>query len=538
MTAHSSATTSSEEQRRALPVIVLETLLVAMLIIGFTALAAFKIGFYPAPWKDEPWLMQPAYEVTKQGQMCLPMFRHFDNEVGNQIFTDPVFTYLLAGWFRIYGFGMTEARLFNLALSAGVLLLVYLIARQLGGHMAGLVALALLIFDNNYFTGSRFLRNDFAAIFFALAAVCCYLRGRKQGHWYWFLAAGASAAMSLLSHLNGIYVIALLGLWLLRDHGWRIVKTRTAWLTAAGVLMLAAPYTAYCLAHKETYLAQWQLFTPGRARGLTSGGLWKNISQEPARYRNWQYGVLVLTENRAVGFFQTATVLALLYLLATVLVPRWRGSLTTMQARSMVLIATLWCAFFFASEVSNKTHSYLPHLTTWFALSIGVAIDNLARLIDRQQRFARLLIMVLSVVAFAYLYYAAVPAIKYYKYVRTLTPIGQEQTEQAFRAIIGPDLVPLGSPRHWHLFAARDDYRAFSRPLSRRILTGDFGTEQFAMIVNNREKRKFLAVAEQVDQPARQFSLLAQLPDTPYGPLWIYYIGNDLQYLNKPARQF
>src|SRR5262249_2622053 len=139
-------------------------------------LEALKIGLYPVPWKDESWLMQPAYEILRQGKMCSPMFRHLGSELGELSMTDPVFTYMLAGWFRVFGFGITEARLFNLLLSAGVLVLVYLIGRKWGGRWAGAVAVLLLVFDFNFSYNSRFLRNDFASVFFALGAAFCYLQ--------------------------------------------------------------------------------------------------------------------------------------------------------------------------------------------------------------------------------------------------------------------------------------------------------------------------------------------------------------------------
>ncbi|MBK7996338.1 MAG: phospholipid carrier-dependent glycosyltransferase, partial [Blastocatellia bacterium] len=150
--------------------LIIEILLVSLIIAGFIFITIQKIGFHPVPWKDEPWLMQPAYEIVKNGQMSSPMFRHFGNELGERTFTDPAFTYLLAIWFRCFGFGMLEARLFNLTLSVGVLLLVYLLGLLLAGRTAGIIAISFLVLDNNYLTGSRFLRNDFASIFFALAA--------------------------------------------------------------------------------------------------------------------------------------------------------------------------------------------------------------------------------------------------------------------------------------------------------------------------------------------------------------------------------
>jgi 4-amino-4-deoxy-L-arabinose transferase-like glycosyltransferase len=525
------------DRPRALHIIA-EIFLVTLFIAGFAWLAAYKIGFHPVPWKDEGWFMQPAYEIVQKGHMCLPMFRHRGSGVGEMIMTDPVFTYLLAGWYRLYGFGIREARLFNLTISVGALLLVYLIGRRWGGRWAGAVAVVLLAFDNNYFTGSRFLRNDFTAVFFALGAAFCYLQWQRSR--WWLPAAGLCAGLSALSHLNGIYVIALLGLWLFIDHGWRIVVKWEAWLVAAGLMILLLPYGAYCLYYKDIYLSQWHLFASGRARGLTAAGLWQNILGEPSRYKDWHYGVLVGAENRAVLFFQAFTLFALLYLLVMTGRRLWRRESLSGEPRVFVLIAIFWCALFFTTEVSNKTHSYLPHLTTWFALAIGIAAGDLVCALTKARRTIPKYIAsgLLVLTAILYLNGAVLPAIKYYKYSRTVEPVAYERMVTVFQETVEPDLVPVGGTRHWYLFATRDDYHALTRKLSKRILQGEFEGEQYAVIMNEKERRKFLAIARNIEEPARRFSLLAELPETPYGPIWIYYVGNDPAYLNREGRRF
>src|SRR5262249_50154916 len=239
-----------------------------------------------------------------------------------------------------------------------------------------------------------------------------------------------------LSHLNGLYSIGLLGIWLLIDHGWRAPIKRESWIVAAGGLILVLPYGAYCLQHKDTYIAQWNLFSKGRENGTTAAGIAQNLSNEPKRYLDWQFGLMFEAKNRALPFFQAFTVIALVYLLAYAARSLWRREWNDGKSRILLLTGTVWCALFFASIVTNKTHSYLPHLTTWFALSIGVAgsdliskLTELRRSSKPQIRTASLIAMgVLAVVGVVYLYGAILLTAKYDKNIRALNSSVYDKT--------------------------------------------------------------------------------------------------------------
>lgn len=545
--------------------LLIEIFLVGIIIGGFALMAGQKIGFYPVPWKDEPWLMQPAFEVLKTGKMSMPMFRHFGNELGERIFTDPVFTYLLAGWFRVFGFGILQARLFNLTLSVGALLLVYLIGRLLAGRTAGLIAITLLVSDNNYFTGSRFLRNDFASLFFALASAFSYLKAKilltekKQLGRIYLVAAGLLATMSALSHLNGLYIIVLLAIWLFVDYGWRFIIKLDPWILAISINLIALPYFIYCWINREIYAAQWNIFTPERTQGMTSKGLWANILQEPKRYENWDYGIMFMTTNRAVIFFKVFTVLAIIYLLTKIIQQVRQKQLLSSAPYIYLLTAIFWIVIFFATEVSNKTHSYLPHLTSWFALAIGIlgrdlskkvifwtpelrkwlGENNLGELseitLDKTRLASRALIAVIGVILFIYLSGVLVLAAKYQKYLLTIQPTQYNQMVTELKKVVTPDLIPIGIPNYWHLFAEqRDDYRAFSRRLTKRVLKGDFPNEQYAFICDKRQQRKLFALSEEIGEEAkRQIHEIAKIPDPTYGEIRVYYIGANPAYLSK-----
>src|SRR5215471_9314462 len=88
---------------------------------------------------DEPWLMERAYQVMRTGVPSQPMLglhTAYLLQVG--------YGYLLAPWMAIFGVGLFQARLFNVMLGFGAVLLVASIGRRTVSPVAGLTAAALL----------------------------------------------------------------------------------------------------------------------------------------------------------------------------------------------------------------------------------------------------------------------------------------------------------------------------------------------------------------------------------------------------------
>ena len=97
---------------------------------------------------DEPWLMERAYEVLRTGVPSQPMLglkTAYLLQVG--------YGYLLAPWMAAFGVGLFQARLFNVVLGLGTVLLVAGIGRRTVTPLAGIAAAALLAVDSNFLGG-------------------------------------------------------------------------------------------------------------------------------------------------------------------------------------------------------------------------------------------------------------------------------------------------------------------------------------------------------------------------------------------------
>src|SRR5215472_3964088 len=114
---------------------------------------------------DEPWLMERAYQVIRTGIPSQPMLglkTAYLLQVG--------YGYLLAPWMAVLGVGLFQARLFNVILGFGIVLLIALIGRRLTGRTAGLAAGLFLALDSNFLGGARNARTDIPSVFFVAAA--------------------------------------------------------------------------------------------------------------------------------------------------------------------------------------------------------------------------------------------------------------------------------------------------------------------------------------------------------------------------------
>src|SRR5215467_15802675 len=145
-----------------------DLVLIPVLLAGFLAVAGQRIGSFPLPDDgDESMILQVPYEILNRGKFAWPMYRYLGGNIENFWHSfRPVYYLMLTGFFKVFGWGLTQGRVFNLIAAALTLVMVYFVGRRLFGWPAGLVAVVMLISDQTFVERSRMIRNELPAAVF------------------------------------------------------------------------------------------------------------------------------------------------------------------------------------------------------------------------------------------------------------------------------------------------------------------------------------------------------------------------------------
>src|SRR5207247_7266878 len=129
---------------------------------SFVAVAGQRLATVPVPETDEGYMLHVSYEMLNRGRLAMP-FRRF---LGGNIETNwhsltPLYYVVLAGFMKLFGWGVLQGRAFNLITAILLMIAVYLIGRRMFDWRVGTIAIVMLISDAVFFEHARLLRNDY-----------------------------------------------------------------------------------------------------------------------------------------------------------------------------------------------------------------------------------------------------------------------------------------------------------------------------------------------------------------------------------------
>lgn len=225
------------------------------------------------PWNDEAMFANPAWNLVQHGFLGSTVI---EDEAGipdihrYTYWMFPFYLVLLAGWFKLVGFGLLKMRLL-MSMSALVFLWEWwlLVRRWTASSTIAAAAVGLTAFDYNMLVAASFGRYDILVAALGFGGYCCYLALRERRFRLALFCSNACVAVCGATHPNGL--MFLLGLWTLIFY---LDRRRITWssfgISALPYLLVAIPWAAYILQSPHSFLAQTKtnsysrigLFTP------------------------------------------------------------------------------------------------------------------------------------------------------------------------------------------------------------------------------------------------------------------------------------
>ncbi len=519
----------------------LDLVLVALVIGGFVSIAAQKLATVPVYETDESYTLQVPYEILNRGKLALPMYRYLGGNIENVWHSlTPVFFAILAGFLKLFGFGVLQGRVFNLLTVVLTLWMVYLIGRRLFDWRVGLIAVVMITSDQTVLERSRLLRNDYAAEALALLAFYLYEAAarRKSGRLY--VASGVAAGAGVMCHTSILYMVCAICLLMLLSEGWRIFASKKLYQFVAGAFAVMSYEVVYDIVDYKRFLTQYR-GDEHHFGVLSLSGWWANLLDEPARYARWYTASDVMFWNvprTLLHLFQLLTIIAVAYLICRcALLIKRKNALS--EPRLRLLIVTVVMLLFFAN-FAHKLGFYNSHLVTWFALGVGVLVVDGTSLVaqwwPKQAQGGRLVTWtpvaagVLCAVAYGALFVRQ-QAI-YLREVRNPALASFEEITSVLRDLVPEELCPVAvkAPVIWLAFPEKD--RCFANIERRMADAVDIDGKDFALLV--RPKSPDFWARDLVRDPA----LLGELSDTPYGNFLVYYTGTDPRFRPVEPRRY
>lgn len=160
----------------------------------------------PTPGGDEPGFVDPAATFARQGFLGTPLYLGQLPGMERHVYWQPPVYFVSLGlWFKLFGVGLVQARLFSVFCGLIVVVCVYGLARFWASPRQALGAAALCALSVWVGDGVRVARMDaLCAAFILLCAVSYLWALRRRAHLASYSWAGLWAGLALLTHPLGI----------------------------------------------------------------------------------------------------------------------------------------------------------------------------------------------------------------------------------------------------------------------------------------------------------------------------------------------
>jgi len=343
-----------------------------LLIASLAIFAGLGNGTFWEP--DEPRFAEATRQMFARGDFITPYLN------GAPRFEKPIlFYWLQAAAFGAFGDSEFSARLPSALAAVGIVLFLYLIARQIASRRAALVAALVMATMFRFVTFARIGLTDVPVIFFVVAALYGFVRAMQPAsgsdrRWgptsagpssAWALAAWGCIGLGVLTKGPvGVLPVVIWAVYAAFSGNWSLLARTRPLIGMALALAIVLPwyvvmavqhgraFTDFALGHEivERVLSEESFGAPAR-------GFFYYFKIWPGDAAPWS--VLFVA---SVGWFA------------------WRWSSVDRTARQAIIFGAAWfiCVFLLFSLSRSKVPHYVLPAYPAAALLIGVFVDRLA----------------------------------------------------------------------------------------------------------------------------------------------------------------
>ena len=340
---------------------------------------AEELPLFQHRWvEDESWQSIPAYALLTERRIRNPTFAETDAEYEACV-KPPAHTFVLLPMFKWFGVGVWQARLPSLAAGLGVVVLTFLLSREMAGQAAGVASAWLVATDNTLFLAGRTARPEIFVAFCALVAAILAARSLNASGLRLALGSGLAVGGAMMFHPSGAATAAATGGLIAAQSGIRCLRDKRLWTCVGAALMVGVAFLAWSHstpAHSEAFA-----MTYSRGEKLS---LLEKLRGEVGRYADY-LGVGNLRLNVGVPIPVRAHIVAAIG--AAFVIVGWKNRKLCAALLLLTIPYLLWWAY-----LLNKTSRYFAVVAPFFAIALATAACMLAA--DPKWRTAALTVCV------------------------------------------------------------------------------------------------------------------------------------------------
>lgn len=360
-----------------------------VLLSGFLVMmAGTSLGDFPRVSGDDAWIMSASHKLATEGVFGSDLYQGYANAEHRYFIAPPVYHFLQAGAFLVFGTSVGVARAVTLVSGVVVLWCVAWLARRWHGVAVAIVAASLLVLWRtnllNLASGlsllsvSRIGRYDMTAVAFILLSLVGMELIRDRERRDLALATGVLAGLATLTQFFGAFVVPLVAALLLLERGWSVYREPVAKWLAAGWLAVVMPYVLYVSIYWSDFVGQSEIKAGRTGFGSPSFYL-DNLLDEPDRYRHLFNDLTQVFTGQYDRFdqplspflFGVAAIVALVVLAVRIRRAPVRGE---RRLATAILVPGLCLALFDGTNATLYAVILLPFLCIAIALAVVLVL--------------------------------------------------------------------------------------------------------------------------------------------------------------------